>query len=418
MRLARSLFAALLVATAVSAHPFPHPALYAASNGSGWPFINAGGSINSGVCKKVSRWPMMTLNITPFADTRPDVTTLIRGYNPNARILWYDTLVERFFFATTGTHWAQEWSALDSFKGWYMASDGTAFPNGDASNIRWTNLANMATTDTLASLISNRVALAPPVNGVFLDFANGAVAWMHSTTGKLIDFKHAGFLTGRQVDSAGTANLTRLTRTLRARGLVVGNGTTDDAVKRDEWDGDMFEGWPWARGGFEASMAAYLAAPRSSWVKVECRSTPYSADWNRAWRFALGCASMGEGYGYCGPDRDLAATGPTYLEDWPDEAAVKILFSGGYADTSGFNTGWLGESVNAATRTPGGGWQRLFPHGAVLLNGTNSPIVFDMVVNRYRRIYGFRDHTVNTGVGGRRFTVPANDALFIVRGTP
>ncbi len=61
-------------------------------------------------------------------------------------------------------------------------------------------------------------------------------------------------------------------------------------------------------------------------------------------------------------------------------------------------------------------YRRDFERGAVLVNPTATPLTL-LLDQPYRRILGTADPVINDGSGGSQFTVPANDALFLIRAT-
>jgi len=404
----------LLGGCSAHAAPYPHSALYAATKGTGWPVVNPDGTLDSALVRTMAQThDIITLNVVPFTGTpRVHIIELLKSYNPKLKVLAYDLLGQRFPYGGNN-EWAAEW-ALVSSKLLY-GTDGKLFPD---SSSPWPNLADKVLVMQLGDAWLYNVLWTPGLDGAFFDFADFYVGWAHSATGATIDYHRAGFTTMAAMDSARVANLTAFFARLRAsypQMLFVGNGTTPDSTKRALWDGDMFESWPSARGGFGPSMTAYLAAGPFSIIKVEGGwSGAYTADACRMQRFGLACACMGDGYACFGPDRDLVGT-PTYLAWTYDERSV----AGWYArrtDLSGMHSGWLGEKAGPAYTDSSGVLIRKFPHGAVLLNGSSSPRWVDLgATDIWYGIYGVRDPYSNRGGDSqRRFLVPAYDAVFLV----
>jgi hypothetical protein len=59
-------------------------------------------------------------------------------------------------------------------------------------------------------------------------------------------------------------------------------------------------------------------------------------------------------------------------------------------------------------------WRRDFTNGTVLLNATNAPVSV-YVGSGYRRIQGTQDRVTNSGAAVSSVTVPAQDALLLVK---
>jgi hypothetical protein len=90
------------------------------------------------------------------------------------------------------------------------------------------------------------------------------------------------------------------------------------------------------------------------------------------------------------------------------ESAVKLTFNVG----SSAGTVWLdGTSLQ---RGDSNLWRRDFSNGTVLLNATNAPVTVNLG-SGYRRIQGTQDRVTNSGAAVSSVTVPAQDAVLLVK---
>jgi hypothetical protein len=426
--LARAAIAAallpLLPAAARPQSAFPKLFLYAATRGSGWPIINANGSVNMQVAKRISRYQLLTLNSTPFFDLRPGIVDTIRAMNPAIRILCYDLYGQRFPFATAGTNWKAKWDAVNIKNGTLFGLDSVAFvnPSNPWPNFGWPRIA--ASLDSI--VIVNEVRRGHG-DGVFVDMIDGPISGLSSDTGSHPDCGRAGFASTSDFDSARTAAIVAFAKLLHGelkRPIVVGNGIIPDTLAPKIWDGFMFEGWPFMRG-FAAGLPVYRASGEYATIATYCSTcsasgdgTQYNAASAREVRLGLGSACMGSGYAGFSRNRDLPRSGSTYLDWWYDEYSVTPVegaSAGGVSDSTGAHVGWLGRPIEDARQEPGGAWLRQFEHGIVIVNGTRLAVNVDVGNERqYRRIRGVVDPgTNNGGVSGQLVNIPAADALFL-----
>ena len=373
------------------------PALYANSTGTGAPFIRPDGTVDTALCRQVARFPQVSLNVTPFSDSRTDVPLLLRRFNPSIRIYWYDTLVQRFYFATAGTQWKAEWDAVSRYA--LYDTNGGSFPWLMASNV-WIDLGRCA--DTLASLWVRNVWWNHLGDGVFLDFANGLVRG-NSVAGYPVDFVRAGYASQVAMDTATVRGLRRFTDKLKAAGVqvLIGNGTGQVGTTHR-----MLEGFD---NGL-TSFADALTLHEGDWLKAEGGwEGAYSADALRRARLLLAVSYLSGANACFGPDRSLGVR-PVYLSWWYDEWSV----TNGRADTTlAASVVWLGQAGD--TRQEGGAYIRWFQHGAVIVNPTADTVAINFYGNAYRRILGLRDPWTNNGQAYSIHRVPPHDALFLWR---
>ena len=76
--------------------------------------------------------------------------------------------------------------------------------------------------------------------------------------------------------------------------------------------------------------------------------------------------------------------------------------------------GWLGQPLGAVTTLATNLLRRDFTHGTVLVNGTSSPQTVTVGAG-YQRIAGTQDPVTNSGATVSTVTIPAQDALLLVR---
>src|SRR5580765_6058512 len=65
---------------------FPKIGLYCNTHGNGNPLVNDDLTLNDALIRDVSRFSLITLNTTPFADYQYEVLSRLRTYNPKIRI--------------------------------------------------------------------------------------------------------------------------------------------------------------------------------------------------------------------------------------------------------------------------------------------------------------------------------------------
>jgi hypothetical protein len=209
--------------------------------------------------------------------------------------------------------------------------------------------------------------------------------------------------------------------TLGHRAVMVVNGIVPDTTARTVVDGMMYENWPNFRG-FGPGMKAYLAGGKDGVIAVYCTTcnqipdgSQYNATSCREARFALGSASMGDGYGFFGPAELTPPAGSTYLDWYYDEYSVDIG-NDATADTTGAHLGWLGDPLGPATQLTTDVWVRYFNNGAAIVNGSGSPATLTPAPSAgYRKIRGIHDPTINDGSSVTSVTVVPHDALFLLR---
>jgi len=370
--------------------------LYMATRGGGAPVLRADFTPDTLQMRRVSYWPVVAWNVTPWCDQRPEVPLAVRRMNPDQVQLAYDTIGLRFVYQTPGTIYGDE-HAL-SLRHQLRDTGGTLFPYGELSWPArqfdyWPDWSSRGYADSMTALWCRQVSTAG-MRGVFLDFADVRITGVSAATGLPVS-RPAGF------DSAYAANLERFARDLgRDCGIVVANG---DAPA----DGRMWEQFSDPRYT-DAAFAAYMRSG-SRWdvLKSEAFAPAGSPEWCRVWRFTLAAALMGRGMACV--DRP---EGPTML---PDEASVRFTLSGARYDSTGAGVEWLKEWLGPGVRLPSGAWRADYPRGLAIWNPTFSPVTVDLGAPLWQELYGRWAPTVNAGRVMRFVTVPARDGRILAR---
>ncbi len=391
---------------------YPKIACYANTRGNALPLVNPDGSMNLVNIEALSKFQLITLNITPYADNRQDIVAKIRELNPSIKILGYSIIGDAFLYATPNTFWKEMWDILVSTDGFLYGTDGLLYTDGYK-----VNMGKKATMDALQELWIRKAVTSNLFDGIFLDFCSTDIAWTSAAPNRMLDVARAGFTSLLANDSARRDNLTAFCQNIRAAApvgfIIVGNGTTPYPLGKSIFDGMMFENFPFF-GGWNSTVANYKNQGPYSFIKSENWNPSVSSEACRIARFGLASACMGDGFACIGPDRDINVF-PLYFGWNYDEYSVNVtpgLFPS-YPDFTGKHTGWLGAAVGPAELMPNGLWKRAFPNGTVFLNPTNFPISVDTIV-QFKYISGKVDPFTNHSGYDHKFTIKANDALFLI----
>ena len=405
---------------------FPKPWLYYGTNGAGSELMTAPGVFDSALVTSVARFPLVTLNTTPFANAgggNRGIIALLKAIRPTMRILWYDTFVSRFLFATANTQWKAEWDAVVASSPdcrFYFESDGTGYPNHAATPIF------IDTGKIKEALFTAWIAYAGAdvdADGFFLDYADGILA-LGSTQ---IDLARAGYANINELNASAKAGLDYVVDGLATLGEVWGNGLADaDSMAR--WTGRLFEGWdrdgglgsrtPLGFATFDDAMNEIMewqgATPTANGtclLKSENAGTSYGTNaWFKMQRYTLGCATVGGGYGYTGDNRNESNLVPDDADMWADEYSV----ISGASETTGIGIGWLGRPTEFGYKDSGSGlYIRHFDNGVVVANASAAQKTIDLGT-QYRRINGSLQPSVNDGSLVQSVTVPHKDARFLL----
>ena len=401
---------------------YPRPWCYVGSSGNGDPILSGavlsiGGTFDSANLAAIAKFPMVTINTTPFSDFHPQIISMLRALNPRIIIAWYDTFMQRFTFLNPGTMWKAEYDAFKPYE--LFDTGGNSFPESNPNNF-WIDTGD---TQTAQTAIWQQYAInGRDADGVFLDYAHGLVRGGGFVSGLPVDPVAAGYADQAAMDTATTNALDNCVTAFKSAGIVLGNGNAT-AGSKAKWSGELFEGWPNSQGGasnldtalavIAPTMGAGIDGGGSALLKLEDFSAGYGATWNKNARYVLGCATLYGGYAFIGPDRALPPTyTPYYPTLWADEWSVTPQ---GVHDTTGVHVGWLGRPTELPAKDVTSGiWVRRFTRGVVCVNGTSGSLTVDLGTN-YKRITGLRDVTVNNGATEQNVSVGAKDAVFLLK---
>ena len=72
---------------------YPRPWCYVESNGNGGPILvgaslSKGGTFDSSVIASIAKFPMVTINTTPFSDLHTEIVGMLKAINPRIIIAW------------------------------------------------------------------------------------------------------------------------------------------------------------------------------------------------------------------------------------------------------------------------------------------------------------------------------------------
>lgn len=391
----------------------PRVATYGGYGSQGQPVVRSDGTLDSVMIRRAARNVLVCGGPDPFGTTRPDIAATMRFYNPNIKIVFYSLI---------GFHWvtppgyydpsnhqynADRWRVLNANNGFLYGLDGQVwFENYNV------NMANRNVAQGQANLV-RAISRTHIGDGWFFDdFHAGGINWTNGSQGRYLDYVRAGFLSLAAFDSAYKRNCQEFIDSVRVEehGLIFYNSSSGDVVQGA--DGAMREGVGSLISRQNAMIYADTSRYAHPWLKTEGGwYDPFGPSSRSAARVNLALASMGHGWSFYGPNVDNSVQ-PFYGTWQFDEYAVRP-YPYTYTDTTGAHTGWLGAAGDKVQVAPNA-WLRWFDKGAVLLNLSDVPVTFNLTVT-FKRITGVHDPYVNNGREGQSFTVPAHDALFVVR---
>jgi hypothetical protein len=400
---------------------YPRVGMYSAMRGNGAPFLRPDGSLDSAVCREQARWDVAVLDAAA-PKQRPEIVRALRAYNPRITLLGY---------VMGAVYWTNPHPALGDTSSDYPWHYWAAVRNTDG--VLWNtrgepwifcnvNVARGETMNALAGVILEDVVRPGLWDGLLVDVTCPRMYGIGAED-QIIDLARLGFSSVRDFSDAwghGHRAFAGHLRLLSPSGyFLVGNCGQDGEA--DLWSGWMRENFPYQNAGpgddpWEANMLGnvwgqrgYLAdtvyvAPHMSWLISEPGYDSTSAETLRRLRFGLGSATLGSGvHSFARNEWDRRRFW------WFPEYAVNQY---GNASTNPYWKGWLGASLGRCRRLPSGMWRRDFKRGLDLVNPTTSAV--RIVPGGYwRRIKAALPGY--TGARDTAFTVPARDALFLLR---
>lgn len=191
-------------------------AIYAAITGDGQTLIN-----DDSATRAISRWSEIILDAAPLLEF-PGIAQTIRGYNPHAKIIGYQTM---FVWNNPGgpALWQELWNAVSSLPhGLLYKPDGSYW----ISNV---NLADEATEITFGSVLAKH--LGANFDEIFLD-----VLVPNLTAGQTdIDYDRAGFASMDQFAAAWNSGVRALLTRLRSYLPTIGNYGPQGPPEANGW---------------------------------------------------------------------------------------------------------------------------------------------------------------------------------------
>ena len=264
--------------------------------------------MDTAAVRYLSRFDDVTLEATPWAQgvdgwARADVPLRLRALHPGIRLWLYvlagDQWLPPTFVPQSWDHSAfrDVFDAVNHTGGWLYGTDGQQW----FANYR-VDLGRSATVDALGS-VYERLVGTRMFDGIFLDDCSTSIAWTNNGQRQL-DFRRAGFPSLAAMDSARSANVTRLIARLHAAGgcgfQVALNGT---GPKPAGLDVDFREGLGSLVSPDEAMR--WMETPGTHWLDGSCWG-----DCSGMAALLRGIATHGRAIISCGPGRDGPAALP------------------------------------------------------------------------------------------------------------
>lgn len=418
---------------------FPHIWMQCGTAGVGTPVMTSPGVFDMTLINKMARWDMVNVNVHPFADGPAGnlaIVSLLKAANPAVKVLWYDTIQQRFLFIAPGTQWGDEWTLAEPLR-FFFTGSGDSYPDHDPTTAFW-------------DMVDSGVALAniwkqythAKADGYMFDYFIGKPG---NWTGG-IDYGLAGYANVADLNTANSQGLDDFAVAMLGEGLLWGNrgvnnnGTQDSTIRRLR--GEVAESWDPNKGNpsavtpeglqqlplggtgsglfasFDAAMTLIMSWQGSSptgdgtiLLKGETDAGPPTASYfNKLVRYTLGSACIAGGFAYIGHNRD----GTNDPNMWADEYSVD---ANGASDGVGLlgNKGWLGRPTEFGYKDSGSGmYVRHFDRGVVVVNGSLSSSASIDLGKPYRRLRGVYDTAVNDGSSVQNLSVPPKDARFLL----
>jgi hypothetical protein len=391
---------------------FPRLAMYSGNDPDGVPYLGRDGAIDAKTLAATARFDVVTLDVTPWSEFRPDLLDSLRARNPDIRLLallrgansWKGPARDatRAFGDSVTSYWADLHDAIQAIpRGFIMTKRGRY--GTCCANV---NLANERAARAFADVVTRHVIDTGRWDGVFVDQFCPRVEWELDPADP-IDYARAGFADSASFFAAYASGHALVTRLLRERGGAGFELHGNCGPGADGFDAWMVENFPRQNGG---TWERNVEIARTGWISIVAPRPYPHADgetWRRL-RFALGSACMVEAVAVLVNTEWDRLRG--FAPWWADEYAVDAR---GRASDDKAWAGWLGEPTGAARRLASGVWRRDFRHGLVLVNPTRARVDIDIGPG-YRRIRGVRSPAVNDGsAAGPTVSIPPEDALFL-----
>lgn len=338
----------------------------------------------------------------------PENIKKIRALNQKIKIVAYITSEEiRDDARNLGRANAPMRSALlDGIKdGWWLkgaGGEGVSFwpgthmlnvTDGVSGDSRW--------NEYLPLFVSKEIMSSGLWDGVFYDNTFDNITAM---VGDNLDLDRNGFSDAPdKINESWRAGMIKIfTRTrslIGADKLIMGNGGTSYAPFVN---GRLFENfgvnnWEWEEASYK-KVATSAAAPRIAVINSNTANTGRKDDWQK-FRFGLGSALLFDGF---------------YSFDDGDAHHNQIWWYDEYNVSLGSPTGDAYNVLDKSANLRAGLWRRDFRNGIILVNSSDE-IKTAALEGEYERLRGAQDPGTNSGEINSIFTVPAKDALVLLR---
>jgi hypothetical protein len=330
---------------------------------SAYPFLDAQGNVVDSVAAWHAKFDVVVLEASQTLE-RPDILQAIRGHNSQVKLVgfvdgcqvwWIPTNNSINFPDTLNCLRRKLWNAVVNTNGFlYSKRYGDYYnPNRTERDPMWlpswymVDLANLATVDSLVSIVARDVIGSGLYDGLFVDLISESMAWTAGADS--FDYERAGYPSAEAYEQAWKVGHRRYAASLRAAASPGFTITLNWAVPDEKtWvNGSMREGFPYQGGGtWQTNMMAvfeeertYLQPP-AQWLNTLCDpcSDSLAANNRRKVRFGLGSAALCEAY-HSISENDRPS-GTQRWNWWYDEYAVDLAT--GRASRRREDTGWLG----------------------------------------------------------------------------
>lgn len=383
---------------------YPKIGMYSAINGAGEPLLNKDHTLNPETIALQARYDHVILD-AHAPKHRPDIVSALRAANPNIQLLgyvmgavWWQNPHPALGPAENDLPW-HYFLAVQATEGFVFDTTGNRIPGA-------VNTSKLETMLAIADVLIQDVVLPGLWDGLLIDVTCPGA---YSITGRTeeVDMARLGFANIPELDRACRIVHKQFIDRIRSQcpeGFsIVGNCGPSGEPSCNGW---MRENFPYQNAGpfddpWYANMfgnqygyPGYLnetyTVPQQSWLVSQPGYSQDSEESKRHMRFGLGTACLAGGVHSFG------------RHEWEPR---RFWWYPEY-DNKGRGKGWLGEALRPYKPLSNGAFMREFVNGAVIVNpsGTaRSTYLADL----YRPVV--------SGAWKRAFSIPARDALFLIR---
>jgi hypothetical protein len=333
---------------------------------SAYPFLDAQGNVVDSVAAWHAKFDVVVLEASQTLD-RPDILQAIRRHNSQVRIIgfvdgcqvWWNPWTDSINYPDTLNCLRRKlWNSVVNTNGFlYSKRYGDYYnPNRTGRDPMWlpswymVDLSNLATVDSLVSILARDVIGSGLYDGLFVDLIGETMAWTAGVDS--FDYERAGYPSAEAYEQAWKVGHRRYAAGLRAAAPPGFTITLNWAVPDEKaWvNGSMREGFPFQGGGtWQTNMFAVFeeertyVQPPAQWLNTQCSpcSDSLAANNQRKLRFGLGSATLCEAYHSISENDRPSST--QRWNWWYDEYAVDRAT--GRASRRREDTGWLGTAM-------------------------------------------------------------------------